>query len=332
MTISRAQQINLNETAYYHCISRCVRQSYLCGINYETGKDYSYRKEWILQQIKRLSTIFSIKICAYAIMSNHYHLVLYVDVKAADHWDENDIRERWGKLFYKDAKAWDALPDDCNEKFDKIALWNDRLMDISWFMKCLNEFIARLANKEDKCKGRFWDGRFKSQALLDEAAVISTMSYVDLNPIRAKLASTPETSFHTSIYERIQFAKKEICDTSKAEHFDNAEQPPRLMPFNNGLQRSDSAINFSLSEYLTLVDETGRDLRHGKRGYIPASLTPIFERLHLSSTNFKTFLEGIEERFSYAIGCIQKLCSYVKTAKERAPKGARLALQSYSVF
>jgi hypothetical protein len=101
---------------------------------------------------------------------------------------------------------------------ERIAQLRKRLCSLSWFMARLNLFIARAANKEDKVKKRFWESRFKCQALLDEAAIATCMVYVDLNPIRAGLAGTPEESDYTSIQERIHAWKKETADSALNYH------------------------------------------------------------------------------------------------------------------
>jgi hypothetical protein len=91
-----------------------------------------------------------------------------------------------------------------------------RLSDISWFMKALSEPIARFANKQEKCTGCFWEGRFKAQRLLDEAALLACCMYVDLNPVRAAMAESPETSKFTSAYDRIKAAQGKTIESAAA--------------------------------------------------------------------------------------------------------------------
>ncbi|MGX9463643.1 transposase, partial [Shewanella sp. A14] len=176
-------------------------------------------------------------------------------------------------LTHKFVKGEDLNEFELKTVNDCISQYRQRLVDISWFMRSLNEPIARMANKEDKCTGRFWEGRFKSQALLDEAAVLSCMAYVDLNPIRAKMATTPETSDYTSIQRRITSAIK-------------GEQPTALLPF-IGNERLDmpNGLMFSVKDYIVLVEDTGRIVREDKRGAISASSQDILNRLNIPAEN-----------------------------------------------
>ena len=84
MTISRSQQIDLSVTPYYHCINRCVRRAFLCGEDKHTGQSYEHRRGWIADKIKSLSEVFAIDVAAYAVMNNHYHIVLRVDQESAE--------------------------------------------------------------------------------------------------------------------------------------------------------------------------------------------------------------------------------------------------------
>jgi REP element-mobilizing transposase RayT len=150
----------------------------------------------MIDRLAEIDTVFCIDICAYAIMSNHYHLVLYINKIEIDELTDLQVIERWSKLYHGPDVIQRYLKGEklSKENHDLIAEivdeWRERLADISWYMRCLNEFIARKANFEDNCKGRFWEGRFKSQALLDEQALLTCMAYVELNPIRAKMAET----------------------------------------------------------------------------------------------------------------------------------------------
>ena len=292
MTKPRREQISLEATPYYHCVSRCVRRAYLCGDAYE------HRRQWVEDKLLELAEVFCIDIAAYAVMSNHYHVVLHVDRLQAQTLSMQEIITRWHQLFkgnyysqrYMLGDTLDAA--ELQALTDIVDVWRTRLADISWFMRLINEGIARQANAEDKCTGRFWEGRFKSQALLDEKALLACMAYVDLNPIRSKMTKTPETSAHTSIKQRAELAAGSKTPNTIAE------QTPQLLPFaGNSKQDIPKGITCKLTDYLALVDITGRAIRENKRGYIEAGQSPILERLGLEENDWLTATQDFEEKF-----------------------------------
>lgn len=299
----RKALVSLEATPYYHCVSRCVRRAFLCGADNQTGKSFEHRRQWIEDRMKTLAAVFAVDLCAYAVMSNHYHVVLHVDREEAAGWSDAEVIRRWQELFVGHPMTQRYLAGDELLEVERklvaelVALWRNRLSDISWYMRCLNEAIARQANEEDNCTGRFWEGRFKSQALLDEKALAACLAYVDLNPIRAGIAATPEASDHTSIQERIQAAL-----------VGNAEQPSHLLPFaGNPREEMPKGLPFRLEDYLELVDWTGRILRDDKRGAIPAHLPPILERLHIDPRYWLHMTRNFESRFKSLVGAAYKL-------------------------
>lgn len=306
MTIPRNEQIDINATPFYHVMNRCVRQSFLCGFDKVTQKDYSYRKSLILSRIKSLSNIFAIDICAFAIMSNHFHLILHVDDHKAQNWSETEVFERWKAVCPNNAKQFE------HDKI-KLKLWRSRLSSISWFMKLLNERIARAINKEDGVKGHFWESRFKSQALLDMNAVLSAMVYVDLNPIRSGIAQTPESSDFTSIQERINSIVKGNQKARNPRPQKRAKQPDSLMPFIEKRNKLCKKIAFELKDYIELVDATGRAIRNDKKaGSIPSSLPPILSRLSIEPSMWLDMVRNITSKFSFAIGSEVILANFRK--------------------
>lgn len=79
MATARERHVSLEATPYYHCVSRCVRRAFLCGIDSATGLDCEHRRGWIEKKLLDLQNYFCIDVCAYAVMNNHYHVVLHVD-------------------------------------------------------------------------------------------------------------------------------------------------------------------------------------------------------------------------------------------------------------
>jgi REP element-mobilizing transposase RayT len=305
----RSQQISLSDTPYYHICSQTVRKAFLCGVDKETGVSYEHRRHWIEQRMFKLSQVFAIDICAHAVMNNHLHLVLHVDSEKANNWTTLEVLSCWHKLFkgtlltrqYQQEQSLATLTPFEMEMVEETAqVYKQRLIDISWFMRALNEPIARQANKEDKCTGHFWEGRFKSQALLDEGALLACMAYVDLNPVRAGIAQTPEQSSFTSIQLRIKAA---II----------GEQPTTLLPFTgHEHQEKTSGIRFSLKDYLTLVDETGRVIRADKRGAIDNKTANILSRLHISDESWLKLTTNFEGIFTGAVGTAEHLCEFTE--------------------
>ena len=206
----RAEQFDPNQVCIVHLIQRCVRRSFLTGFDLSSGKDYSHRREWIRTRMERLASVFGIDVLTYAILSNHLHVVVRTRPDVVREWSDKDVALRWLRIFpgqridehlaEPTTNAVDTLAND-SARVNEI---RERLSNPSWFMKALCEPIARLANFQDKVTGHFWEGRFKAQAITDEAGLLACSMYVDLNPIRAAMATEPANSIHTSAYDRIQ--------------------------------------------------------------------------------------------------------------------------------
>lgn len=310
MTTARSQQICVDTTPYYHCVSRCVRRSFLCGKDQLTDRSYEHRREWIKQKMYTLSQVYCIDICAYAIMSNHYHLVVHINREKAQALSAHEVINRWQKEHKLPSLVMRWLSGQLSNQaevkacMEIIDSWRTRLWNLSWFMKELNFDIACQANREDDCKGHFWESRFKSQALLDEQALAAAMAYVDLNPLKAGIAQTPEASEYTSIQARV-----EALNTQQTT-------APCLYPFIGNASNTElSGIPFRLVDYIELVDWTARHYRENK-ACLSISTPSILQRLNINQLNWLTACTKLERRRSTAVGCIGS----IETAKRKLKK------------
>lgn len=330
MTRARQQLISCADTPYYHCIARCVRRAFLCGFDQYSNKSFEHRRQWVIDRLALLERVFCIDICAYAIMSNHYHLVLFINKDLADEISDLQVIERWLLLFKGPdlIQRFVAGEDLGKEQLclitEIVDKWRARLQNISWLMRSLNEHIARLSNVEDNCKGRFWEGRFKSQALLDEHALLTCMAYVELNPIRAKMAETPEESEYTSIKQRID--EKEVVKIDEGAK-DSDDQQLRLKEFLIKGDVLQAQIPFHYTDYLLLVDWSGRAIRPDKRGAIDEQLPAILIRLNIDGESWiKAMQPKGYHAFSRAMGCCERLRAYAKKLKMTWIKGVGTSL------
>ena len=300
MTTARHLLVDPDTPGYYHCISRCVRRAWLCGVDPYDGKSYEHRRAWVELRLLELAEIFAVGVYAYAVMSNHVHVVLRIDPTAAGTWSDEEVALRWVRLFpatvdgETDAAACRQKEQTLLGNTDRLSACRQRLGSLAWFMKALNEPIARRANREDACTGRFWEGRYKCQALLDEAAVLTCMSYVDLNPIRAGIAENLETSIHTSALQRIETLRANPTQAKWPLASINSATASAILPI-------------SIEAYLELTDWTARLSRGDKRGRIDASEPPILRKLGLSEQQWHQQTLGTETRYWRAIGSARSL-------------------------
>jgi len=301
----------------------------LCGSDSYSGRNFEHRKQWLLDRIRIQTSVFAIDICAYAIMSNHYHLVLHVDPVRAAGWSDAEVIERWTQLFtgpilIKRMQAGDALSEAQRQSVsDIVRVWRQRLSSLSWYMRCLNEFIARKANAEDDCTGRFWEGRFKSQALLDEASLLSCMTYVDLNPIRGGLAESLAASDFTSVQQRL----RDLACAAGAVEKKRPGIP--LLPFSMNNAHA-ASIPFNLQAYLVLADETGRRVVAGKPGAISEESRGILAALDLTSSQWETLCLEIHASSLRAIGSLERLGAFGRATGRKRMAGAGLLRRVYN--
>ena len=263
---NRTEIVVADQVGVYHCIQRVVRSAFLCGVDPRSGNSYDHRRAWIRDRLEDLAGLFGVEVAAFAVLSNHVHVILRNRPDVVALWTDQEVAMRWLTLFpgrvvtkpdavsalaplagptaeqVSSTSPGTATMPPAGEPTDPLeqavamltanpalmATIRGRLSSLSWFMRALAEPIARRANREDHCTGHFWEGRFKSQRLLDEAALLACSVYVDLNPIRAGLADRPETSKLTSAHERILALLQDIPtkpDTAEVDSSPVVEAP-----------------------------------------------------------------------------------------------------------
>jgi hypothetical protein len=371
MALPRGRYVREGQEGVYHCFSRCVRRAFLCGVDAVTGQDFTHRKVWLVERLRHLAALFAVEVCAYAVMDNHYHTILRTRPDIVAGWSDREVATRWLTLFphHRDLKGSPVSPPEneiraLTDRPERIATLRRRLSSLSWFMGRLNEFIARAANKEDTAKGRFWESRFKCQALLDEPAIAACMVYVDLNPIRVGRADSPEESNFTSIQERIRAWQNAAMTTASApgeatQHIQggslgmDTRMPGNAGPISSPVSapsnRVDGAalsagwlcplesdshrrgiLQITAAEYFDLVDKSGRMTRSDKPGAIDVDLAPILLRIGANTEAWPDTVSCFGSRFHLAAGLLSSLRRFADQVGSRWLKGVVSARAAFA--
>ena len=271
-----------------------MRRAFLCGEDRLTGRSFEHRRQWVEDRIHELAGIFGVAIWGYAVMSNHLHVVVQILPEEVSRWSNAEIVERWMRLYPRQDQNPEMRAEVLAGNDERIKELRERLSNLSWFMRCLVEPIARAANRKDICKGRFWEGRFKCQSLLDDSAVLAAMAYVDLNPVRAKICDTLEASVHTSARQRLTAIEQESTA---------ADRPLAPIAGSRGM----SVLRMTQAEYLSLVDYAGRQIRADKRGTIEGPAPAALARLGYRPETWTRQVLAVKSDFSRAMGAVECL-------------------------
>jgi REP element-mobilizing transposase RayT len=299
MTVARGKLVDESITSWYHCSSRCVRKLLLMGEGFE------HRKQWIEDRLQTLAEITSVQCAGFAVMDNHLHVLVRLDSARTATWTAREVAERWARLFPPrkvkgrgpaNVEAWIAAHAD-DARWVETA--RERLGNLSWFMKWLKEPLARMANKEDACTGAFWEGRYKSIGILDEASLLATCAYIDLNPVAAGAATTPEESPHTSFHARVKHCRsagelENVRDgLSTQTSQTKMERTYWLLPIEDRREQGEPVVGLlaglTFSCYARLLDWTSRLVRDGK-AHVDAEMASIFARLHVEAERWQSSL------------------------------------------
>jgi hypothetical protein len=332
----------------YHCVSRCVRRAFLCGTDDFSGRNFDHRKVWMQHRLEFLAAIFGLDVLGFSLMSNHLHVLLRNRPDVVAQWSDEEVARRWYRLhpLRRNADGTPAEPLESELAFvatgpERLATLRTRLASISWFMASLCEPMARRANREDGCTGRFFEGRYKSQRIADDAALLACSMYIDLNPVRAALAENPETSEFTAAFERIA-ARQQLAGLEDATMSDegptamastardgwlspvpDADVPgePSVAAVSKhcGSRRASDRgfLSMTLDEYLELLDWTGRQVRADKRGAIPLHLAPILERLHINGDAWVDTIDQFGRLFRRAAGRVASMAALAAARGKR---------------
>lgn len=308
----------------FHITNRCIRRAFLMADGKPTRGPFRNRRHVVLNRLKNLAAAYSIDILRVALMSTHIHLLIRNRPDLVKLMSDEEVARRYFQIHpgycQATADARGKKPDQPTQEDieklaqdkQKIAKIRRMLSSISHFMKSFNFYVSRYFNLVDGTTGAFWESRYKLKALLDDLSILLCAFYIDLNPIRARMSKTLETSDFTSIFYQIVAARmlaeqpqypEEKLPTSFLTPVTISPNEADKIKRSLKTRASDFGFTYlSSQEYLIAADLMGRILSKNHDGVIPSSVPPIFERLNLNWESIFHLVDAYEELFSFYVG------------------------------
>ncbi len=324
----------------YHCFNRVVRRSFLCGFDPVSNHDYSHRRQWLLQRLKYLAKHFAVDVLGYAILSNHYHLVLRNRPDQVRAMSDEQVVRAWLRICPNsqrrpDGTAGEPTPAEVRRQRQRpgqVQELRKRLSNPSWLIRQLAQYMGIRCNAEDQITGHFWESRFGMRRLLDDSAVLACLAYVDLNPIRAGMADSLEGYPHVSIGERLRTLDDRAVDSSDwLAPLELANQSDgQSVTVVNRLSRREleehlaaqqqqplGCLPMTLEDYANLLSWLSGKPRN-RAGTAPkVDGASILARLRLDPVEFAELVSCFSERFFTAVGCPASLDAEAKRRGRR---------------
>ena len=172
-----------DETTVHHVMSRTALDGFPLG---------DVEKDFMLDLIRRYSTLYLVEILGFCLMGNHFHIL--VKVFPEHKFTDEDIQTRYEEFYGDDAifvSGW-------------IPSLREKLSNLSEFVREIKVGFARFYNKRHNRRGYFWGDRFKSVIVENGETLINCLAYIDLNPLRAGLVERPEDYRWNSIGYHVQ--------------------------------------------------------------------------------------------------------------------------------
>jgi len=222
----RKQIVDDSRSDIYHCISRTVRQAFLLSFERAPASGDpagsamvidDHRRDWLVERIETLASIFAVDCITSAIMSNHLHMLLRTLPELVEHWSDAEVAYRWLLLHPpRAARCRQGLPKDGPPSRDevqdiladskRVRKLRERLSSLSWYMKELKEWLAKKSNREEGRHGAFWEERFSSRRAAGASGLLACAGYIDLNPVAARIAPDPLCARYTGVQAHVRRA------------------------------------------------------------------------------------------------------------------------------